>query len=132
MPAFTPPTIRFNKVPTAIRTAPGIRQLRAATTATPDRDKRYRARGVEGNTNPMTRIPRETTRTGQSLRPNVPRRRQSPPKATPAMIPAATPLASMSVADHGFLRQSAAKFGKSLVFDLGKLTRFESGYASSL
>src|SRR2546430_15996546 len=78
----------------------------------------------------MIRISRETTRTGQSFRSNVARRRQSPPKATPKMIPAATPLASMSVADNGFLRQSAAKLGKRLVFDLGPLTCLEGGHAS--
>src|SRR6266550_8429644 len=119
IPELTTATRRLSEVPNARRTAPGTRQFHPATTATPSSEIRYRPRGEVGMTVPIARSKRATTRSGQSLRVKVERRRQSPPNAIPAKVPAAIPLASMSVVDEGFAGQSASQLGKGLVVDRG-------------
>src|SRR2546425_3251808 len=132
IPEFTTATRRFRNVPKARRIAPGTRQFHAATTATPNSETRYSPRGEEGMTVPMARSPSAITSTGQSLRVKVERRRQSPPNAMPAKIPAATPLASMSVVHERFAGESAPQLGERFVVDWRQVAHLEGCRAALL
>src|SRR6266851_3432349 len=80
----------------------------------------------------MKRSAAARTRSGQYRRVRVPSRRQSPPNAMPAAIPAATPLTSMGVAHEWLAREPAPQFGKRLVVDGRQIRGLERGQAAPL
>src|SRR5919109_5284784 len=68
---------------------------------------------------------RARTKTGQRARLKLASLRQSPPNATPAKIPARTPLASMSVAHQWLAGEAATQLCQRFVVDRGKIADFE-------
>src|SRR5258705_5135820 len=125
IPLFSNTTKTFVKVPTEIRAAPGKRQLRADTRAMQMSPMRYTANGDVGTTYPSNRRPAPMTRRGQRWRVKEFRRRQSPPNAMPAAIPATTPLTSMGVAHERLACEPASELRQRLVVDRWQVVGLE-------
>src|SRR5258708_21584349 len=67
-----------------------------------------------------------TARTGQNRSEKVARRRQSPPNAMAAAIPATTPLTSMCIAHEWLAPQAFSELSKGLVVDRRQIADLQS------